>query len=456
MFKAEIFKAYDIRGIYNQDFNDDLAYQLGLAYVSLRSQEADCKDKKGKLKIVVGRDMRLSSGSLKSALIKGLLAAGADVFDIDLASTPTFYFAVGSDNYDGGIMISASHNPKEWNGFKVVRAKARPISGDTGLQDLKEKISTGKLTPASQPGQLHVLDGILEKQIAHDIKQAQVKNIKKLKVVVDAANSMGALYIEKLFHSIPAQLIPLNFDLDGSFPAHEADPLKDENNAQLKATILEEKADLGIAIDGDGDRIFFLDEKGNTINQAIIRGILAKIFLQAKPGAKIGHDIRPGKITEDLITENGGQAVLTRVGHALIKEQMIKEDIYFAGESSGHFYINLEIGCFEMPPLMILKFLEEISNAKTLSQYVKPLEKYFQSGEINSDVEDKEAVLEKLEKSYSKGEINKLDGLSISFPDFWFNVRPSNTENKLRLNLEAKDQKTLTDKTEEILKIIRA
>lgn len=456
MFKAEIFKAYDIRGIYGQDFDDDLAYQLGLAYVSLRSQEADCKNKKEKLKIVVGRDMRLSSGNLKSALIKGLLDAGVDVFDIDLASTPTFYFAVGSGDYDGGIMISASHNPKEWNGFKVVRAKARPISGDTGLQDLREKIGSGKLTPAPQKGELYVLDGILEKQIAHDISHAQIKNIKQLKVVVDAANSMGALYIEKLFHSISAQLIPLNFELDGSFPAHEADPLKDENNIQLKTAVLEEKADLGIAIDGDGDRIFFLDEQGNTINQAIIRGVLAKIFLQEKPGAKIGHDIRPGKITEDLIAENGGQAVLTRVGHALIKEQMIKEDIYFAGESSGHFYLNLEIGCFEMPPLMILKFLEEISGAQTLSQYIKPLDKYFQSGEINSDVEDKEAVLKKLETNYASGKINKLDGLSVSFADFWFNVRPSNTENKLRLNLEARDKKILTDKTTEILEIIRS
>jgi len=455
MFKPEIFKAYDIRGIYGRDFDDDLAYRLGQAYVEFRRQDPDGRGSK-KLRIVVGCDMRLSSGNLKSSLIEGLLKAGADVIDIDLVSTPTFYFAVANYGYDGGLMISASHNPKEWNGFKVVRAKARPISGDTGLQDLLKLVTANKFSSPSEAGQLSRQENVLEEEIKYALKQANVANIKPLRVVVDTANGMGSLYAERLFNLIPAELLPLNFELDGSFPAHEADPLKEENNRQLQAEIIKTKADLGIAIDGDGDRVFLLDNQGETINQAIIRGLLAKIFLKDKPSAKIGYDIRPGKITEDLIKENGGQAVKTRVGHALIKEQMLKEDIYFAGESSGHFYLNLEIGCFEMPSIMILKMLAEFSQSgQTVHDYLKPFHKYFLSGEINSEVKDKEVVIKKLGEKYKDGQINKLDGLSVSFPDFWFNVRGSNTENKLRLNLEATSQELMKQKTDEILKLIR-
>lgn len=456
MFKPEIFKAYDIRGVYGQDFDDDLAYRLGRAYVALRQKDRDYIKSEKKMQVVVGRDMRLSSETIKSSLIEGLLDAGADVIDINLVSTPTFYFAVANYNYDGGLMISASHNPKEWNGFKVVRAKAKPVSGDSGLQELVKLVTSNEFPKIDKRGELSILENVLEEQIKHDLKYVQLNQIKPLTVVVDTANGMGSLYVEKLFNLIPPKIIPLNFDLDGSFPAHEADPLKEENNQQIKATIIKERADLGIAIDGDGDRVFFFDNQGQTINQAIIRGLLAKLFLEDKPGSKIGYDIRPGKITEDLILEHGGKAIVTRVGHALIKEQMLKEDIYFAGESSGHFYLNLEIGCFEMPPIMILKILQEISNQSvSVAEYIKPFNKYYLSGEINSEVKDKTMVLEKLAKKYSDGKINKLDGLSITYPDFWFNVRGSNTENKLRLNLEAIKPEITKAKTDEILKLIR-
>ncbi|MFA5163708.1 MAG: phosphomannomutase/phosphoglucomutase [Patescibacteria group bacterium] len=456
MFKPEIFKAYDIRGVYGQDFDNDLAYRLGQAYVALRRKDPDYLKSSDRMQVVVGRDMRLSSEDIKSSLIEGLLDAGADVIDINLVSTPTFYFAVANYNYDGGLMISASHNPKEWNGFKIVRSKARPVSGDSGLQDLLKLVEANDFPKIKDRGELRILDNVLEEQIRHDLKYAQAEQIKALKVVVDTANGMGSLYIERLFNLIPPKLIPLNFELDGSFPIHEADPLKEENNQQIKATIIKEKADLGIAIDGDGDRVFFFDNQGQTINQAIIRGLLAKLFLKDKPKSKIGYDIRPGKITEDLILENGGEAVVTKVGHALIKEQMLKDNIYFAGESSGHFYLNLEIGCFEMPVIIILKMLQEISSQSvSAADYIKPFNKYYLSGEINSEVKDKVASLEKLAKKYADGKINKLDGLSVSYPDFWFNVRGSNTENKLRLNLEATRPEIMKAKTEEVLKLIR-
>ena len=266
---------------------------------------------------------------------------------------------------------------------------------------------------------------------------------------------MGVTYIEKIFSLFPCKIIPLNFKLDGTFPVHEADPLKEENLVDLKKEIIKQKADLGISVDGDGDRVFFVDNLGKTISPALIRGLLAKIFLEDRPGAKIGYDIRPGKITEDLIKENGGIPVLTRVGHSLIKEQMLKENIYFAGESSGHFFLNSELGCFEYPGLMILKLLILFSeNNQPISDYIKPYNKYFLSGEINRVVIDKEAVFDRLAKKYSDGAITKLDGISISYLDYWFNVRGSNTEPKIRLNLEATSAELMAKKRDEVLNLI--
>ncbi|MFA5644180.1 MAG: phosphomannomutase/phosphoglucomutase [Patescibacteria group bacterium] len=451
-----IFKAYDIRGIYKKDLDEETAYRLGLAYVALRKKDLKTKKIKQPLKIVVASDMRLSSPSLKKNLIKGLLTAGANVIDIGLSATPTLYFAVAKYKYDGGIMVSASHNPKEWNGFKLARERAIPISENTGINFLKERILKNDLKPATITGKLFFKKGVLEDQINHDLKYSDLKKIKKIKVVADPANSMGALYLEKLFQHLPIKLIEINFKLDGNFPAHEADPLKKENLKQLRKEILKQKADLGIATDGDGDRIFFLDDRGDLIDQSIIRGLLAKLFLEKSPRSKIGFDVRPGKITEDLILENGGKAIKTRVGHSLIKEQMLKENIYFSGESSGHFFLNMPIGCFEIPNIVILKLLQEFSSqSKKISKQIKPYKKYFHSGEINNEVKNKNKTLQNIEKKYKNGKINKLDGLSVIFDNFWFNVRPSNTENKIRLNLEARDKKTMITKRNEVLKIIK-
>lgn len=448
-----IFKAYDIRGIYKKDLDEKTAYQLGLAYIELRKK--DLKKNYKKLKIVVASDMRLSSPSLKKNLIKGLLDAGADIIDIGMSATPTFYFAVAKYKYDGGIMVSASHNPKEWNGFKLTREKAIPISGNTGIEFLKEKIINGKLTPSDKKGKLIKKKNVLQDHIRYDLKYGNIKKIKPLKIVVDPANAVGGLFINELFKYLPGKLIKINFKLDGNFPAHEADPLKEENLKQIKKEVLKQKADFGITTDGDGDRVFFIDDQGELIDQSIVRGLLAKLFLKKKPQAKIGFDVRPGKITEDLILENNGKPIKTRVGHSLIKEQMLRENIYFSGESSGHFFLNMEIGCFEIPNIVILKLLEEFSSQDLkISEQVAPYKKYFHSGEINKEVNNKEKVFKSLEKKYQNGKINKLDGITITFKNFWFNVRGSNTENKIRLNLEATDKKIMEEKRDEILKII--
>ncbi len=450
----DVFKAYDIRGIYGQDFDNEIAYRLGLAFVELRREDGDLDINK-KLTIAVAADMRLSSPALKENLIRGLMDAGADIVDLGLAATPTFYFAVGKYNYDGGIMVSASHNPKEWNGFKVVRAKGVPVSGETGLITLRDKVLANRFLLAEDKGFINKNQSALNDELTYTWSLTNKSKLKNFKIVADTASGMGALYLDKLLKDLPGEHIRLNFPLDGTFPAHEADPLKEENLEELKKAVITHQADLGIATDGDGDRVFFVDNNGKVINQAIVRGLLAKAFLKIKPSSKIGYDVRPGKITADLITENGGEAVITRVGHSLIKEQMIKENIFFAGESSGHFYFNSEMGCFEFPSLMILKLMEifSASNEPTSDQ-IKPYEKYFLSGEINREVNNKKAVFDRLKEKYSEGTINELDIFTITYPDFWFNVRGSNTEAKIRLNLEAVSQKIMEQKRDEILELI--
>lgn len=452
MFKENIFKAYDLRGIFNADFDRQFAHDLGVAFVNLRSKELSGK----KLTLVVAADMRISSPEVKEALIDGMLSAGASVIDAGTISTPTFYFAVSNSQADGGIMVSASHNPKEWNGFKITREKALPVSGESGLQDLKNLILAKKIETSKTKGELILRNDFLDLQIAHDFSLVSKESINSFSIALDPANGMGAQYLQEMFFKLNCELHKINFELDGNFPNHEADPLKPENIEPLREFVLDCGADLGIATDGDGDRIFFVDNEGQVVNPAIVRGVLAKLFLADKPGAKIAYDVRPGRITRDLIEENGGVPIITRVGHSLIKEQMLKEGAYFAGESSGHFFLNNEIGCFEMPVVMILKILKDLSTSGLSSaEYFGRYNKYFQSGEINLAVDDKEKVFENLKKKYSDGKISLLDGISIEYPDYWFNVRASNTENVVRLNLESLDFDIMQKKRDEILDVIK-
>jgi phosphomannomutase len=448
-----IFKAYDIRGLYNIDFDDEAAYQIGLAYSQMRKKELQ---KEEGLKIVVGCDMRVSSPALKNRLTQGLVDGGTEVIDIGLASTPTFYFAVAHFGYDGGILVSASHNPKEYNGFKLVREKASPIGENTGMQDLRDLVTSKKAEKVLKAGTIVQKEGVLADQVAHDLKFADISKIKKMKIAIDPANAMGILYFDELFKYVPGEIVKMNWGLDGTFPSHEADPLKPENMEALCGKIKETGADLGIATDGDGDRIFFADNLGERLDPGITRAILCKIFLREKPGSKIAYDIRPGRITLDTIVENGGIPIVTKVGHSLIKEQTVREGAYFAGESSGHFFLNMEEGCYEIPLIVTMKILQELSESGLgLADYIKPYKKYFNSGEINSEVADAQEKIKEIKEKYSDGKQNDMDGILVEYPDWWFNVRPSNTEPVVRLILEAKTEELMEEKRGEVLGMIR-
>jgi len=452
-FPDHIFKAYDVRGIYPSELDEELAYKTGRAFVTFLKDEYKLKEK---LRIVVSSDMRISSPKLKKSLIKGLIDQGSDVIDIGLASSPTFYFAVSYYDYDGGIIVSASHNPKKYNGFKFVRRNARSVSKETGIYMIRDLVERNEFKKVKK-GNINRRENVLEDQLEHDLKYANITGIKKFKIVLDPANAMGIQYLEGVFSRIPSDIIKMNFELDGTFPAHQADPLQDENVIDLKKRVLKEKADLGITTDGDGDRIFFVDDKGEIVPPYILRGLLAKIFLRDKPGSNICYDIRPGRITRDIIIENGGKPVITRVGHSFIKEKMIEVDAFFAGESSGHFFLRFDEGYYEAPIVVILKILRELSlSGKTFSDLIKPYNKYYHSGEINSSVHDKENVIKKLAETFSDADdINYLDGLTVEYNDFWFNVRPSNTEPLLRVNLEAKTKDKMEEMRDKIITIIR-
>lgn len=454
MTNPSIFKAYDIRGIYNQDFDDSFTYQLGLAYCQLRRDELGHSD----FTIVAGRDMRLSSPQLHKELIRGLIDGGANVIDVGLVSTPTFYFAVAFYKRDGGVMVSASHNPKDWNGFKMVRQMASPIGDTSGIQDLKRLIIEEGVEPHHEKGTITAQENILADQIKHDLGFVDATQLEDLKVVIDTSNAMGALYFDELIKHLPTLTIEkLNWKLDGTFPNHEADPYKPENVKQLCEQVIKTKANLGIATDGDADRIFFIDETGTPIEPGITRAILSKLFLRDKPGATIAYDIRPGRITYDTIIANGGTPLVTRVGHSLIKEAAIDSGAYFAGESSGHFFLNMTgEGCYEVPGIVALKVMIELSQTgQKFSDYIKPYQKYFSSGEISLKVVNGQEKIDELKEKFSDGKITELDGLSVEYPDYWFNVRLSNTEPLLRLNLEAVNQEIMQQKKDEVLKIIQ-
>ncbi len=471
-----IYKAYDIRGIYPDELNEELAKKIAQAFAVMRKKELN----KEQITIVVGEDMRISSPSLKKQVIEGLFQSGVRIIDVGLVSTPTFYFAVSYFGYDGGLMVSASHNPAQYNGIKLVREGAKPFGQGNGMEELQKIVenmslrdegeailrsseSSGIATSLSglamtieNKGNMILKEEILFTQTKEEEKFADLKKIRPMKIVADAANAMGAQYLSELFADLPQiEFIKMNFELDGTFPSHEADPFKDENIADLKKRVLQEKADLGIATDGDGDRIFFIDNKGELVEPSIIRGIMAELFLRDNPGSTICYDIRPGKITRDMIEQNGGVPSVTRVGHSLIKKQMLETGAVFGGESSGHFFVKFPYGVFEAPMVVTLKLLQELSEKNiSLADYTEPLKKYFHSGEINFKVADKNAVMQKLKEKFADAEISDLDGLTFEYPDFWFNVRASNTESLLRLNLEGINEELVKEKIVKVSEII--
>jgi phosphomannomutase len=449
----KIFKAYDIRGVYPSELDEAAAENIARAFAAMRQQETGKQD----VTILVGRDMRVSSPALTAAVIRGLTQQGADVVDIGLASTPTYYFGVAFFGYDGGMQISASHNPAQYNGLKIVRDQAKPVGNGTGMEELKAMVMDQKIPAPTRTGTVSERTDTLAEQLKEEMRHGDPGAVKPMVIVADAANAMGSQYLDQLFSQLPQVTVHrLFWDLDGTFPNHEADPFKAENITALQAAVRDKHADLGIATDGDGDRIFFVDNTGELIDPAIVRGILAQVFLAEKPGAKICYDIRPGRITRDMIEQAGGVPVVTKVGHSLIKAQALVEGAYFAGESSGHFFLNLPYGCFEMPMIMALKLLTAFSKSgQTVEEFVRPLRKYFHSGEINSKVADVPTVLEQIKEKYADGQVNLLDGVSVEYPDWWFNVRGSNTEPLIRLNLEARTQELMEQKRDEVLAVIR-
>ena len=451
-----IFKAYDIRGIYPTQLNEEVAYKIARAYAETIRREN--KDKE-KIEIVVGCDMRISTPSLKEQTIKGLTDSGLDVIDVGLVTTPTFYFSVAYYGYIGGIQISASHNPKEYNGFKMVRAKGVPVSGEQGIYEIRDMVIANNFLKYGKKGSVTQKRGVVEDEVKIQISELNINTskIKPFKIIVDTANAMAVLDIEAMFKDLRCNLIILNEKLDGTFPVHQPDPLAQENLKLLQKAVIDNKADLGIGPDGDGDRYFFIDEKGEIVRQEILRGIMAQIAIKENPGATVCYDIRPGRITKDMIEEAGGKASVTRVGHSLIKEQMLKENAVFGGESSGHYFYKFKYGTFEAPIVLTLKFLEYLTDQnKPLSDVVSPYKVYFHSGEINTKVPHVKAKIEEIKQKYSDGRQSFLDGITIEYPDYWFNVRPSNTEPLLRLNLEAKSKEVMEQKRDEVLSIMKS
>jgi phosphomannomutase len=446
----KIFKAYDIRGVYPHEIDNDGAYRIAKGYATYL---IGLNPKAKKLQVVVGKDMRLSSPDLAERVMAGLLDSGIDVIDIGLSSTPVFYFAVSEGDYDGGLQVSASHNPSEYNGIKIVRKKSYPVSLDDGLDIIRDLAISDEFKCLENKAIITKDDSVLQRQVDYSLKFDNFNDLKPLKIVADPANSMGALDLSALFDNLPCKLEKMNFKLDGTFPSHQADPFQESNIVDLKKEVVNTKADLGIATDGDGDRIFFIDEKGELIDPSILRGLLAKIILRNNKNGKIGYDIRPGRITRDMILENGGIPFVTRVGHSIIKAISIKKGAVFSGESSGHFFIKTKHGFFETPLLVALYIMREISiEGKKISEIIAPFKKYSHSGEINFLVDNKGRVMSEFEKKFRIGakNVDHLDGITIEHDQYWMNVRPSNTESLLRLNLEAINKKVMEAKRDEI------
>ena len=438
---AGIFKAYDIRGIYPEQLNAEMAERIGRAFVVHT----------GAKKVVIGRDMRPHSVPLFEALAKGVMAQGADVIDIGLCSTPMSYHANGKLGADGSIMITASHNPAEWNGFKLCRKGAVPISGATGIADIEALALANQWTDAEKPGTLSTYD-IAQEYAA--FLRSHAKMDRKLKVVVDYANAMGSYEIagiEDLF-----EIIPMYKELDGTFPNHEANPLHTSTLDALRTKVKETGADFGAGFDGDADRCGFVDDQGEIIPMDMFTALIAQDILSTDKGATILYDLRSSRAVPECIAEHGGRPVMSRVGHAFIKAQMREENAVFAGELSGHYYFR-ENFVAESQGLAMIKLANLICKEnQKVSTMVDPLrKKYVQSGEINSKVADVPSILKAIKEKYSDGNMFELDGISVEYSNWWFNVRASNTEPLLRLIVEADTKELMEEKRDALLALIR-
>jgi phosphomannomutase len=448
--KPSIFKAYDVRGLYPAEVNEDAARQIGRGFVAYLDAR----------RIAVSRDMRVSSPTVAAAFIEGARAQGADVVDYGMLATDMMYFAVARDGHDGGAQITASHNPGQYNGIKLVRREAFPLSGEAGLVEIRDMIAGGTLpAPAAAPGALSQM-AVVDDYVKHVMSFIDPSIIKPFNVVLDAGSGMAGLVAPRLFDLLPCRTTRLCFDIDGTFPNHEANPLIEENRADITERVIRERADIGIAWDGDADRCFFIDGDGEFIAGDFVTALLAEAFLLRHPGASIVYDVRASYAVKDTVGRYGGAALMNRVGHAFFKRRMREEGAIFGGEVTGHYYFrdNFFADNGFIPALLMLELMSR--KGQTMRELLAPLrEKYFISGEINTKMPDMQVVAEKIDAlnaHYVDGKTYTMDGVSVEFPEWHFNVRASNTEPLIRLNLEATSQTMMEEKRDEVLAFIRA
>jgi phosphomannomutase len=440
-----IFKAYDVRGVYPEQFDEDAALRIGRAFARWVDAE----------RIVLGRDCRLSSPSLSEAFAGGVTREGTGILDIGLATTDMVYFASGRLSLPGA-MFTASHNPPQYNGLKLCRPGAAPIGEETGLADIRDLAdgsdATGGATGAT--GSIAHTD-LREDFLDHLLSFADLETFAPLTVAADAANGMAGLVVPALFERLPASLVPLYMDLDGTFPNHPADPIQPENQADLRRAVLESGADLGLAFDGDADRVFLLDEGARDVSGSLVTALIAEDMLQRYPGSKIVHNLITSWTVPEVVREHGGEPIRTRVGHSFIKQVMAETGAVFGGEHSGHYYFRDHYRA-DSGLVAAMVVMNQLSKAGVpLSQLLEPYRRYFDSGEINSEVHDQRAAIEMLAAAYADGRQDRMDGLTVQYDDWWFNVRASNTEPLLRLNVEARTPEMLAERTAEVLGIIR-
>jgi phosphomannomutase len=438
-----IFKAYDVRGLYPDEIDEDVARRVGNAFAVFT----------GAARLVVARDMRPSSVPLSAAFIEGATLAGASVVDAGLASTDLIYFAAGRLDAPGA-MFTASHNPAQYNGIKLCKAGAAPVGQDTGLAQIKAAVAEGRLELAATPGSVTQQD-LVDEFADHVRSFVDVSLLAPLVVVADTANGMGGLVVPRVFAGLPFDLTILFPELDGTFPNHPADPIQPENLRDLQAAIRDKHADVGLAFDGDADRVFLVDDQAQPLSGSLTTSIVAKGILAAHPGETVVHNLICSRSVPDIIRETGGIPVRTRVGHSFIKQVMAETGAIFGGEHSGHYYFR-DNWRADSGIIAALVVLAQLSAAGVpLSELRRPFERYAASGEINTKVSDQAAAMEKVEAAYADAKKEHLDGLSVDCGDFWFNLRPSNTEPLLRLNLEAPDTDTCARATDEVLALIR-
>jgi phosphomannomutase len=445
---AGLFKSYDIRGIAPEELTPELAYRIGRAIVLELGVDA----------VAVGRDMRVTGPLLSSGLIDGIRDQGADVTDVGMVSTDALYFAVGKYGFPAGVMITASHNPPEYNGFKLCREGARAVSFEEGIKQIRDRALSDDFPPlAENRGDLIEKD-VIPAYAEHCLSMVEVSAIKPLTIAIDAGNGMAGKTVPVVFKSLPVEVIPLFFELDGTFPNHPANPIEPENIRDLQKAVLDNECDLGIAFDGDADRMFLIDEQGHAIGGDMVTAMVAIALLRKHPGSAICYNLICSRSVPETIEEHGGRPIRTPVGHSLIKKIMRDEDAIFGGEHSGHFYFrdNWYADSGLIAALTVLQLISD--EGKPLSEVIGPIDTRFRSGEINTRVADAKQVMAIVEKRYAAegATIDHLDGVTIGFPDWWFNLRASNTEPLLRLNAEAETPELLATKTAEVRSMIPA